>query len=173
MKFIKRVLLVCLSIFCLGCESNEEEPECTKTITIPQFYIIGNQTYSYDIEQEVACDLPDPVDAVEIEPPLLENFSYEVLSFVYTPDTGNNTSRLEFEIQLNNLNDFDATGVPILTIDFDGIQVTGSYSNNASIPCYQIESNSNCILTYSVEESLDLGMANSVQLLDVKYYLTN
>tara|TARA_R110000751_G_scaffold241576_2_gene342034 strand:- start:17 stop:493 length:477 start_codon:yes stop_codon:yes gene_type:complete len=158
-------------MFIFSCGSNDDD--CTKTITIPQVYFVGNQSYSYDTTQEVSCDFPEPEDPVITEPPVLENFTYEVLFFTYTQDTGNNTSRLEFEIKLNNNNNFLVEGVPILTIMSDDLLFSGSYSNNASIPCYSLDANSSCILTFEAEDSLDLGVANSLQLLDVKYYLTN
>ncbi|SDS61389.1 hypothetical protein SAMN04515667_2571 [Formosa sp. Hel1_31_208] len=168
---------LCIAIFScalVACSSSDDSTEdCTKTITIPQIYFVNNQSYNYDISQEVPCDFPEPEDAVVVEPPTLDNFNYQVLSFVFTPDTGNNTSRLQFEIQLNNPNDFVANGVPILTISSDELEFSGSYSNNAAVPCYQIDANSNCILTFDMEESLDLGAPSSVELLDVVYYLTN
>jgi hypothetical protein len=104
----------------------------------------------------------------------LENFTYEVLNFTFTPDTGNNTSRLQFEIKLNNNNNYSVTGVPILTLVSNGIlEFSTSYSNDASIPCFGIDANSHCILTYDKEESLDYGAANSLTLKNVKYYITN
>lgn len=170
-KILKYPFLILTALVLFGCPSDEDD--CTETITIPQFYIINNESYSYDRELEVPCGSPKPTDAVQIEPPLLENFSYEVLSFVNTPDTGNNTSRLQFEIKINNPNDYKVKGVPILTIEFDGIVITGSYSSDASIPCTQIDANSSCILTYDKEASLDLGTVNSAKLIAVKYYLIN
>ncbi|WP_345273140.1 hypothetical protein [Flaviramulus aquimarinus] len=155
-----------------ACHSNDDS-DCMKTITIPQFYFINNQSYSYDITQEVPCDFPEPSEPELIEPPELENFSYEVLNFIFTSDTGNNTSRLQFEIKLNNPNDYSVSGVPILTINSDELEFSGSFSNNASISCFEINANSSCILTYDQEESLDLGIINSYELINVQYLLTN
>ena len=143
-----------------------------KTIVIPQFYTVNNQSYSYDITQEVSCDTPEPTAPKQIEPPQLENFSYEVLKFEFTPDTGNNTSRLQFEIKINNSNDHAVSGVPVLTVDVDGLQQSASFSNYASIPCYEIAANSSCILTYDREESRDIAIVESFELLDVRYYVT-
>ncbi|NEV94000.1 hypothetical protein G3567_07555 [Psychroflexus sp. YR1-1] len=158
------VLLVC------GCSSNDDE--CMKTITIPQFYFINNRSYSYEITQEVPCDFPEPSEPELIAPPELENFAYEVLKFKYTPDTGNNTSRLEFEIQLTNPNDYPVSGVPILTLNADGLVYSGSFSNDASVPCYEINADSSCTLIYDQEESLDLGMLSALELVNVQYLLT-
>lgn len=170
MRKLKIFTLIIGTLININCSS---KGDCTKTITIPQSYFVGNQSYSYDITQEVPCDFPEPTDAKIIEPPVLENFTYEVLSFIYTPDTGNNTSKLEFEIKINNPNNFIAKGIPILTLISDGLQFSRSYSNNASIPCYEIIANSSCTLTYEAEDSLDLGIISSIELIDVKYYLTN
>uniref|UniRef100_UPI00404A317C hypothetical protein n=1 Tax=Gelidibacter sp. TaxID=2018083 RepID=UPI00404A317C len=173
-KLLKLTFLFFTTIMITNCGSNDDDDDdCTKTITIPQAYFANGQTYSYDIEQEVPCDFPEPEEPVLIEPPVLANFTYEVLYFTYTPDTGNNTSRLQFEIQLNNGNNYDVNGVPILTIQSDELEFTGSYSQIASIPCYSIQANSNCILTVDIEESLDLGSAGIFELIDVNYYLTN
>lgn len=174
----KRLFLLVLSIVLTSLVScaydDDSTPEdCTKTITIPQIYFINGQSYNYDITQEVPCDLPDPVDPIVISPPELANFTYEILSFVFTPDTGNNTLRIQYEIQLNNPNNFVATGVPILTIISDGLEFTGSFSNLASVPCFEIAANSNCILTVDIEDSLDLGGIESYEIIDVNYYLTN
>ena len=172
-RLFKYLLILIVSILFFSCQSDDGNDDCTKTITIPQYYIVNNQTYSYDTTLEVPCDFPEPEEPELIEPPLLENFTYDVLNFNFTPDTGNNTSRLQFEIQLNNANDYTANGVPILTINTDGLEFSGSFSNNASNPCFQIDDNSSCILAYDVEESLDIGIINSVELVTVEYYLIN
>ena len=171
MKNILKNSLLIITMFSLfGCPTDDE---CTKTITIPQYYIAFGQTYSFDSQLEVPCDYPEPEVPEQIEPPLLDNFSYEILNFNFIPDTGNNTSQLHFEIKLNNPNDYPVSGVPILTMDSDELIYSGSFSKDASIPCYQIDANSNCILTYDKESSLDLGIINSIQLIKVEYYLTN
>ena len=171
MKIKSLICFVVLSF--TACSSSEDESDCTKTITIPQFYFFNNQSYNYDISQEVSCNFPDAVSPELIEPPQLDNFTYTVVNFLFTPDTGNNTSRLQFEIELNNPNNYDVSGFPVLTISTDGLVSSGSFSNNASIPCYEINSNSNCNLVYDQQSSLDLGLISSVELIDVNYFLTN
>ena len=174
MKNLFKYLFLAATILILfSCPSDDGDDECTKTITIPQYYIVGNQTYDYETTMEVPCNFPDPGEPELIDPPALENFTYEVLNFNFTPDTGNNTNRLQFEIRLNNPNNYAVDGVPILTMNSDGIQYSGSFSNYASVPCYQIEANSSCTLTYDQEESLDLGLINSIELINVEYFLTN
>ena len=169
-KVLEYALLLVTMILFLGCSDDQD---CTKTINIPQIYFVNNQSYSYDITQEVPCDFPEPSEPETIEPPTMDNFSYEVLNFEYTPDTGNNTSRLQFEIKLNNPNEYAVSGIPMLTMVTDGLQMTGSFSDEALVPCYQIEENSSCVLTYDQQSSLDMGMANSIQLIDVQYLLVH
>ncbi|MGB6269302.1 MAG: hypothetical protein WBF67_09870, partial [Olleya sp.] len=104
------LFLILLSLW--NCGDSSENDNCTKTITIPQYYNVFNQVYSYNSTLEVPCDYPEPTGPQALEhPPILQNFTYEVLSLIYTPDTGNNTSRLQFDIQLNNNNDFAVQGI--------------------------------------------------------------
>ncbi|BAO76622.1 hypothetical protein [Winogradskyella sp. PG-2] len=162
-----------LSILLILCSCPSDD-ECIKTITIPQTYFVGNQSYTNEIEQEVPCDFPEPSEPEIIEAPILENFTYQILSFNYQSDTGNNTTRLQFEIQLNNHSNFDVNGVPRLTVMTEGLQFSAVYSDNASIPCYEILANSSCILTYDQESSLDVGIASDVfEIINVEYILTN
>ncbi|MFY0591067.1 hypothetical protein [Roseivirga sp.] len=165
----KLVLLLCVLLS--SCGSGEDD-DCLKTITIPQFYLVNNQSYSYDITQEVPCDFPDPETSQEIEPPILENFSFTVQSFNFTPDTGNNTSRLQFAIELNNPNDFPVEGIPIFNLLIDEVNITGNYSADASSPCNSLAANSSCTLIYDKESSLDLGVINSIEFVNLQYYLT-
>ncbi|SNR57764.1 RNA polymerase II transcription elongation factor [Lutibacter agarilyticus] len=170
-NFIKHFIVLITFISLFGCPSDDDD--CMKTITIPQYYISLGQSYSYDTTLEVPCDFAEPEEPQLIEPPILENFSFEILNFNFTPDTGNNTSRLQFQIKLNNSNNYSINGVPIITMNSDGLEYSGSFSKDASVPCYQIDANSDCILTYDKESSLDLGIINSIQIIKVAYYLTN
>tara|TARA_R110002050_G_scaffold109796_1_gene221115 strand:- start:40555 stop:41067 length:513 start_codon:yes stop_codon:yes gene_type:complete len=162
------LLAVCLAPF-YNCASDSDTDDCTKLTLIPQIYMVNNQTYSYDIEQEVPCDFPDPKEISQIQPPVLENFTYEVISFNFTPDTGNNTNRWQFEIKLNNPNNYAVVGFPLVSIEVDGTAYAGSYTAN----CKSIAANSSCILSYDEESSLDLGIINTIELVNVAYYLTN
>ena len=174
---LKNCILVISTVFLFGCSSSDDKAndnaDCMKTITIPQYYFINNQSYSYETTQEVPCDFPEPTVPELIQAPELEGFTYEVLKFEFTPDTGNNTSRLQFEIKLNNPNANAVSGVPMLTMNADGLVTTASFSNYASVPCLEIAANSSCILTFDQESSLDLAVINSIQLLNVEYFLIN
>ncbi|SHF59739.1 hypothetical protein SAMN05444483_101724 [Salegentibacter echinorum] len=167
------ILLLLLVFLISSCSSDDD---CTKTIIVQYEHVIQTptgSTYLPEVTQEVPCSTPDPENQGEItESAKLENFSYEVLSFNYTPDTGNDTSRLQFEIKLMNNNDYTVSGAPILTMQVDDIKVSGSYSSEASSPCYELAANSSCILSFGKEESLELSQAQSVTLLDVEYLLT-
>ncbi|TBN04792.1 hypothetical protein EYD45_05900 [Hyunsoonleella flava] len=175
-KFVKVSLLFSLLLL-FSCPSDDEDA-CTKTIIVQFEQTISGPsgiTFIPEITQEVPCDFPEP----EVVEPIdqgnaLTNFSYEVISFVFTPDTGNNTSRLQFEIKLNNENDFVVKGVPVLTIDSDNIQFSTSYSNDAIAPCYEIQANSSCNHTYDKETPLDPNLGpppSKFDLVSVKYVL--
>ncbi|WP_299894567.1 hypothetical protein [uncultured Aquimarina sp.] len=164
-------LMFCVIFF--SCSSSDDE-NCTKIITIPQVYFVNNQSFTIDREQEVSCDTPEPTEPeVLTQPPVLEGFTYEVLKFEFTPNTGNNTLRLQFEIKLNNNSDNSVKGVPYLTIKTDQLEFSNSYSNISQSPCLQIEANSSCIHTLDIEESLDIATQTAMELLDVEYFITN
>lgn len=168
-KKLKTHLLFLCAIILSSCSSKDDD--CMKTITIPQYYVINNQTHSYDTTVEVPCSFPDAGEPQQIQPPSLAGFSYEVLNFVFTPDTGKNTSRLQFEIKLNNPTDVAVKGFPVLTLNVDGLETISSFSNQTSVSCEEIAAKSSCILTFDGESSLDLALTESVKLLDVQYFL--
>ncbi|MCV6628695.1 MAG: hypothetical protein OIF50_07310, partial [Flavobacteriaceae bacterium] len=60
-----------------------------------------------------------------------------------------------------------------LTIKADEVTFSGSFSKYASVPCLSIAAKASCILTYDMEESLDLGSVASYTLLNVQYLKTN
>lgn len=167
-------LISVLSLIITNCSSNEannlEEQSCTKTITIPQFYMLDGESYNYNKEQVVPCSFSEPAEAEQIAPQKLEAFSYDVIQFQYTEDTGNNTSRLQFQIQLNNLSNQAVEGIQRITINSDNIQFSTNYGINS---CTLIQANSSCTISYDVEENHSTGIANTFELLDVEYYLTN
>lgn len=168
------VALLMVSTFS-SCSSDDNE-DCTKTITIPQVYFVNGQSYSYDIEQEVDCSLAEPEVPQTIEIPFLENFSFQLLNFEYIPDTGNNTSRLAFEITLSNNNDFSVNGFPYLTLESDGLTFSSaSYAQDAINPCLSIEANSNCSFVYDNQFPIDplVGTANSIEFVNVEFIKTN
>lgn len=156
-----------------ACPSDDE---CTKTITIPQTYFVGNQSYTNEIMQEVPCDYSEPADPEEIiEAPILENFTYEILSFSYIAETENNTTILQYEIQLNNQNDYPVSGFPKLTF-FDGyFEISGNFSTDANEPCYAISANSICILSFDQEYPIDPSIPplSTYEIVNVEYVVTN
>jgi hypothetical protein len=169
MKKSRILLLVIISTVLFCCSSTED---CTKTIVIPSQTIITPSGGSFIPERNevVPCDYV--VTPIQEQMPL-ENFSYEVLNFQFIQNTGNNTNRLKFDIKLNNLNDFEINGFAYITVNVDGTVSSSGFLNGASSSCSQINPNSSCIFSFDKESSLDLGLVQSVQLVDVKYYLAN
>lgn len=174
MKNILKITIVTgiLAVF-LGCDSKED---CKKEILIPQLYYDGSQFRTYDVLQEVSCDYKLPDEAIEIDPPQLKGFTYEVIYFRFTPDTGNSTSRLEFQIKLNNPNNYAVKGVPVMTTAAEGFEFRGSgYSVDAINPCFGIDANSYCLYSYDKQYplNLDIGIPDDMELKKVEYFLTN
>ena len=141
---------------------------------MPHYKLENNALNRYYIMEEVPCDFVAPEDKGPLE---LKNFTYEVLYFTFTTDTENNTSRLKFEIKLNNPNNYAVEGLPLLTIRAagDDFEYTGNYSNLASVPCHSIAANSSCTLTYDQDYPFnpDVGAPESIQVVAVKYYVAN
>lgn len=102
---------------------------------------------------------------------VLENVTHNVLFWEFTHDTGNNTSRLHYEIEFHNPNNITINGFYKITQNADGL-VTSLLSTNLS-PCYQIEANSSCIFSFDEEDSHDIAMINSIELVSVEYNLEN
>ena len=151
--------------------------DCTKTIVVQPETTVqtpGGSVYYPEVTQEIPCGSPEP-ELMEIsEPDPLENFSYEVISFYYTPETGNGTTKLQFEIKLNNGNNFEVSGVPVLTFSLDGdFEFSGSYSSDASSPCYEIGANASCNLIYDKEFPNETGASSSMELINVEYFTRN
>ena len=169
MKNSIKLVLAILSIAVFGCSSTED---CTKTITIPSQTIITPSGSSFIPESSAVVPCDYVVTPIQEQVPI-QNFSYEVLNFVFTPDTGNNTNRLKFDIKLNNPNNFAINGFAYITVNIDGTVSSSGFLNGATSSCGQIGPNSSCIFSYDKESSLNLGLVQSIQLVDVKYYLAN
>jgi hypothetical protein len=165
-KLIKTATVLTISLLITSCASSD----CTKTITIPerttQTQYGSSYIPAYDLE--VPCDY---VITPVTEQPKLKEFSYEVLQFEFTPDTGRNTARLQYSIKLNNLSTQTVKGFPVLTTDADGVVILGSYRTDS---CAQLAANSSCIVSYDKEFALDLnvGFVKAVKLLKVEYYIS-
>ena len=165
-QFTKSAIFTLSTLCILSCSNNDN---CTKEITIPASTIQTSTGSSYNppYQRVVPCDyVVTPIE----EQTKLKDFSYEVLQFTYTPDTGKNTSRLEYKIKINNLSNQTVKGFPILTTDGDGLVVSGGYRTNS---CEQLEAKSSCIITYDKEFvlNLNIGFTNSIKLIKVEYYL--
>ncbi len=104
-----------------------------------------------------------------------ENVTYEVILFEFTPDTGNNTSRLRYEIKFSNLNNTAINGFHRITIKTtaNGVSIESSNIATDSSPCYLIEANSDCTINFDEEQSFDIGMVNSIELVNVEYNFVN
>ena len=101
----------------------------------------------------------------------LKNITYDVVLFEFTPDTGNNTSRLKYEINLNNSNNVLVNGFYKITLNIDGL-VSSKIATSASV-CYEIGANSSCTIRFDEEESLNIGLINSIELVSVEYHFEN
>lgn len=110
---------------------------------------------------------PSDDDVMTPEDTELQDVTYEVILFEFTPDTGNNTSRLRYEIKLSNPNDTEITGFHKITMNIDGL-ISSNIATDSS-PCYLIGANSDCTISFDEEESFDIGMINSIELVSVEY----
>lgn len=97
----------------------------------------------------------------------LQNITYEVILFEFTPDTGNNTNRLRYEIKFSNPNNTAITGFHKITTNIDGI-ISSNIATSSS-PCYVIGANSDCTISFDEEESLNIGIVSSIELVSVEY----
>ncbi|MCA0132868.1 hypothetical protein [Winogradskyella alexanderae] len=171
-KRIKFIFPILLAFILTACPSDDD---CTKTITIPQFFVVGNQTYSTETTQEVPCDFPEPTEPEVVDIPFLENFTYEIISFTYIGETDNNTTILQFEIQLNNHNNYPVSGLPYFTINSSELEFsTANYVNDAVNPCLSIQSNSSCLFTFDQEYPLNGTLApTTFEIVNVQYIITD
>lgn len=106
----------------------------------------------------------------KIEPKIeLKAVTNDIVLFEYTKDTGNNSSKLVYEIKFSNPNEVDVNGFHKVKINADGF-ITTSLASNLS-PCYLIEANSDCTIFFENEASHDNGFVNSLELVSVEYEL--
>ncbi|WP_299665441.1 hypothetical protein [uncultured Polaribacter sp.] len=172
MKKIKYFLFAAILVFVLSCNSNSKD-DCTKTIIVQYEYNITTQygsIYYPEITQEVPCDFPDPdLVGTITSPPKLKEFSYEILELSIITDTGNNTSKISYKIQLNNLSNNLVNGLPYLTVRLNNDSSTVSYAFKDG--CSVLEANSNCIISYEAEDSLDLGIITAFSIENVEYLI--
>ena len=108
------------------------------------------------------------IDTTTPEKETLKSVTYEVLLFEHIPDTGNNTARFRYEIKFSNPNNVAVKGIPKLTFNYDG----SIFSPIARDPlCTEIGANSNCTVSYDVEEAItdQTIKINSIKLVSVEY----
>ena len=101
------------------------------------------------------------------EPIILKNVIIDVVYFEFIPDTGNNTFRLRYEINFTNPNNSDITGFYSITTTADSLTTT--LLSTESTPCYEIDANSSCTLSFDAEDSFDLAKIESITLDNIIY----
>ena len=115
----------------------------------------------------IACSSDNESD--KVEEVVLEPITSEVLYFIYTADTGNNSSKLEYQIKFINPNNQDINGFVRITINADGL--VSSLIGSDKSQCYFIAKNDECIFTFEAEDSHDLGKVNNIELVSLEYIL--
>ena len=114
-----------------------------------------------DKEEEV--QIPE-----QIEPVLFDNLNYNVLEFQHIINIEEGFEKLQFEIELINPTSNKIQGFSEITLSSDnGISQLYFYG------CRSIEPNSNCIITYEDQGAIIVENPSELQLVDLKYYLTN
>ena len=167
MKFKKVLILLFLVGFTFGCS---EGNNCIERITVPDNVIKTSTGYSFEPSYwiDLPCDYDYDLNPILDVAEVLPNFTYNVLSFNFNADTGNNTSKLEFVVELKNNNDFAVEGAPIFLMRTDGVESNQNYIGNNE-NCNIIDANETCTFSYTKETSLDDETINSVELVSVKY----
>ena len=91
----------------------------------------------------------------------LKDITYEVLLFEFTPDTGNNSSRLHYEIKYNNPNNVAVKGTSSITANYNGLILTPI----KRVPPYiEIGANSTYTEVYNVESPHDTQSLSPEQI---------
>ena len=91
----------------------------------------------------------------------LKPVTYEVLLFEFTADTGNNSSRLHYEIKYTNPNDVAVKGTSSVTANYNGLILTPI----KKVPPYiEIGANSTYTEVYNVESPHDIQSLSPEQI---------
>jgi hypothetical protein len=91
----------------------------------------------------------------------LKPVTYEVLLFEFTADTGNNSSRLHYEIKYANPNDVAVKGTSSVTANYNGLILTPI----KRVPPYvEIGANSTYTEVYNVESPHDTQSLSPEQI---------
>lgn len=114
-------------------------------------------------------------DSVTPEKETLKSITYEVLLFEYTPDTGNNTSRLRYEIKFTNPNNVAVKGNYKITYDADGLILTPIRRVPNDNPYEKIGANSFYTASYDVETALNptLGTIKSIKFVSAEFVIVD
>jgi len=136
-------------------KTNEVEAAETRVFFLVSLFLI------------IACSSDNESD--KVEEVVLEPITSEVLYFIYTADTGNNSSKLEYQIKFINPNNQDINGFVRITINADGL--VSSLIGSDKSQCYFIAKNDECIFTFEAEDSHDLGKVNNIELVSLEYIL--
>lgn len=106
-------------------------------------------------------------DDTSTEKETLKSITYEVLLFEFTADTGNNSSRLHYEIKYTNPNNVAVKGTSSVTANYNGLILTPF----KRVPPYtEIGANSTYIEVYNVESPHDTQSLSPEQ---IKTYYIN
>ena len=104
----------------------------------------------------LSCSSDNDVPEKTIEP-----VTYEVLLFEFTADTGNNSSRLHYEIKYTNPNDVAVKGTSSVTANYNGLILTPI----KRVPPYtEIGANSTYTEVYNVESPHDTQSLSPEQI---------
>lgn len=100
-------------------------------------------------------------DDSSTEKETLKSITYEVLLFEFTADTGNNSSRLKYNIKYTNPNNVAVKGTSAVTMNYNGLILTPI----KRVPPYvEIEANSSYTESYDVESPHDTQSLSPEQI---------
>lgn len=143
---------------------------CVERVTIQDN--VSKTESGFEFEPSYWIDLPCDYD-VENKiktSKVVNNFTYKLVRYNYTPNTGNNSSKLEFEVILENNNNFEIEGLPIFIMSGDGIEFSANYHVNSS-SCSSISANSTCTFTYEKETPFTEESFSTLELVGIKFLL--
>ncbi|WP_269225160.1 hypothetical protein [Flavobacterium eburneipallidum] len=90
-----------------------------------------------------------------------KSITYEVLFFEFTADTGNNSSRLRYNIKYTNPNKIGVKGTTAVTLNYNGLILTPI----KRVPPYiEISANSSYTENYDVESPHDTQLLSPNQI---------
>jgi hypothetical protein len=118
----------------------------------------------------ILCACSSDNDPVTTEENTLKSINYEVLLFEFTADTGNNSSRLKYNIKYTNPNNVAVKGSTAVTLNYDGIILKPI----KRVPPYiEIETNSSYTESYDVESAFNIneGKVNSIKFVSAEFVI--